>query len=95
MATTWRLSEDEQLSHALHFSMKSDVSPCFASEKIVTEHKYIVRRIEEDAIHSGVCSAYLKPTIQQTRGKGTVCCFFTNDTGDQSVWERASPDSCS
>lgn len=54
MATTWRLSEDEQLSHAPHFSMKSDVSLCFASEKIGTEHKYIVTRIEQDAIHSHV-----------------------------------------
>lgn len=72
------------------FSMKSEVSPCFAFDKIWTKLKYTVTRIQEWPIYkSTMCmsllfkarhSAYLPKDIVTH-----ICFFFTNDTEDQSV----------
>lgn len=80
--------------------MKSDVSPCFAFDKIWTKHKYTITRIQEEPIHkSTMCmfllfkahhSAYLSKDMV-TNSLFFCFFFFTNDTDDQSVEGRESP----
>lgn len=49
-------------------------------------------RVEEDPAQE-LCVCFfdsLKTSTQQSLTRREVCCFFTDDTDEQSVWERAS-----